>query len=101
MATAKLMAFGCGFSLEQTERHPAGLEPGDLVSFGGRGKYHPPNFTWFRSIAPTAIKFLPSEKLGEQYQNDMFVGDIINGYLYHFKLNRQRTNCAACWAFIR
>ena len=81
-----------GFSLEQTERHPAGLEPGDLVSFGGRGKYHPPNFTWFRSIAPTAIKFLPSEKLGEQYQNDMFVGDIINGYLYHFKLNRQRTD---------
>lgn len=81
-----------GYSLDETERHPASSHPGNLVSFEGRGKYHPPNFTWFRSVAPTAIKFLSCESLGKQYQNDMFVGDIINGYLYHLKLNPQRTD---------
>ncbi|MGA9844467.1 MAG: PQQ-dependent sugar dehydrogenase, partial [Nitrososphaeraceae archaeon] len=81
-----------GYSLDETERHPASSHPGNLVGFEGRGKYHPPNFTWFRSVAPTAIKFLSSESLGKQYRNDMFVCDIINGYLYHLKLNPQRTD---------
>jgi len=38
-----------------------------------------------------AIRFLNSEKLGKQYENDMFVSDIINGNLYHFDLNEERT----------
>src|ERR671932_1768435 len=63
----------------------------NLVDFGGKGKYRAPEFIWTKSIAPTAIKFLNSEKLGSQYQNDMFVGDIKNGNLYHFDLNLART----------
>jgi glucose/arabinose dehydrogenase len=32
-----------------------------------------------------------STKMGKQYENDMFVGDYLNGNLYHFKLNKYRT----------
>jgi glucose/arabinose dehydrogenase len=60
-----------------------------LVDFGGKGKYSSPEFVW--DVAPTALTFLSSDKLGKQYENDMFVGDIKNGNLYHFKLNEQRT----------
>jgi aldose sugar dehydrogenase len=63
----------------------------DLVDFGGKGKYRAPEFIWFKPVAPTALKFFDSVKLGKQYQNDMFVGDIKNGNLYHFKLNQDRT----------
>ena len=42
-------------------------------------------------VAPTALKFFNSDKLGSQFENDMFVGDYINGYLYHFDLNQNRT----------
>jgi glucose/arabinose dehydrogenase len=37
------------------------------------------------------LKFLDSDKLGKQYQNDMFVGDFNNGNIYHFYLNIERT----------
>ena len=67
------------------------LQPDNLVDFDGKGKYNPPEFTWYHPVAPTALKFLNSDKLGKQYQNDMFVGDFNNGNLYHFKLNQQRT----------
>jgi aldose sugar dehydrogenase len=63
----------------------------NLVDFGGKGKYRAPEFIWTKPVAPTALKFLNSAKLGNQYQNDMFVGDIKNGNLYHFKLNQDRT----------
>jgi glucose/arabinose dehydrogenase len=63
----------------------------NLVDFGGKGKYRAPEFIWTKPVAPTALKFLNSAKLGSQYQNDMFVGDIKNGNLYHFKLNQDRT----------
>lgn len=67
------------------------LNPKDytLIDFGGKGKYSSPEFTW--DVAPTALKFLNSDKLGKQYENDMFVGDIKNGNLYHFDLDQQRT----------
>jgi hypothetical protein len=29
--------------------------------------------------------------LGKQYENDMFVGDISKGRIYHFDLNTDRT----------
>ena len=41
---------------------------------------------------PTALKFLNSDKLGIQYVNDMFVGDVHNGWIYHFDLNEYRTD---------
>jgi aldose sugar dehydrogenase len=39
----------------------------------------------------TAIKFLNSTALGDEYLNDVFVGDINNGRIYHFDLNEDRT----------
>src|SRR5919199_954862 len=63
----------------------------NLVDFGGKGKYRAPEFIWTKPVAPTALKFLNSAKVGSQYQNDMFVGDIKNGNLYRFKLNQDRT----------
>ena len=62
-----------------------------LVDFGGKGKYSPPEFTWRESLGPSAIKFLNSDRLGIQYENDIFVGDISKGNLYHFDLNEDRT----------
>jgi len=67
------------------------LHPSNLVDFGGKGKYKVPEFIWFQTVAPTALKFLNSSKLGKQYQNDLFVGDYNNGNLYHFKLSQDRT----------
>ena len=62
-----------------------------LVDFDGKGKYSAPELTWADSFGPTALKFLNSDKLGKQYQNDMFVGDINYGNIYHFKLDQNRT----------
>jgi glucose/arabinose dehydrogenase len=82
-----------GYTLEDTESHAATNQTIDdlLADFGGKGKYSPPEITWFDDIGPTAIRFLNSDKLGKQYENDMFVGDIINGNLYHFDLNEERS----------
>jgi aldose sugar dehydrogenase len=65
-------------------------EPDDLVNFDGKGKYSTPEFTWERPVGVTSIKFLDSDKLGKDYQNDMFVGDLNNGNLYHFDLSEDR-----------
>ena len=54
------------------------------------GTYSEPEFTWQYVVGPTAIKFLNSDKLGKQYENDMFIGDIILGNIYHFELNDNR-----------
>jgi aldose sugar dehydrogenase len=62
----------------------------DLVTFGGKGVYRAPEFSWLPTIGPTALKFLNSPRLGSQYQNDMFVGDVNTGNLYYFKLNQNR-----------
>ena len=52
--------------------------------------YADPKFSWLKTIGPTAIVFLDSTNLGEQYENDVFVGDINNGNLYRFKPNEAR-----------
>jgi glucose/arabinose dehydrogenase len=68
------------------------LNPLDgLADFGGKGKYSAPEFIWENVVGPTAIKFLGSDKIGKQYQNDMFVGDFHNGNLYHFDLDQDRS----------
>jgi aldose sugar dehydrogenase len=64
--------------------------PSDLVDFNGKGKYHAPQFTWNRTVGPTALTFLSTDKLGKQYQNDMLVADVNNGRIYHFELNQDR-----------
>ena len=47
--------------------------------------YVDPKFSWFDTVAPTALVFLNSTQLGAQYANDVFVGDVNAGTLYHFK----------------
>jgi glucose/arabinose dehydrogenase len=71
---------------------PVGRDPqgtSDLVFFPG-SHYADPKFSWFTTVGPTAIAFLNSTGLGAEYQNDVFVGDINNGRLYHFKPNASR-----------
>ncbi|MGI8720024.1 MAG: PQQ-dependent sugar dehydrogenase [Nitrososphaeraceae archaeon] len=61
-----------------------------LVNFNGKGKYSSPELAWNQTIAPTAIKFLNSNKYGKEYQNDVLVGSNI-GYVFHFNLKPNRT----------
>ena len=67
-----------------------GNNPQDLVYFNGKGHYRPPEFIWDKSVAPTALLFLDSDKLGSQYKNDIFVGSVDGGRLFHFDLNDNR-----------
>jgi len=61
------------------------------IDFGGRGKYSEPELTWEQPVGLTAIKFFDSDKFGKEYENDIFVADIVNGNIYHFELNENRT----------
>jgi aldose sugar dehydrogenase len=63
-----------------------------LEDFDGKGKYSDPEYEWSETVGPTALKFLNSDKLGKQYENDMFVGDFNNGRIYHFELNDKRNS---------
>ena len=66
--------------------------PKSLVTFdGGKGVYRAPEFALLETIAPTALKFLNSDKLGSQYENTIFMGDVNLGNIYNFKLNEDRT----------
>ena len=62
-----------------------------LVKLSKSAIYSDPDFEWADPVGPTAITFLNSKYLGPQYQNDIFVGDINNGNIYHFKLTADRT----------
>jgi aldose sugar dehydrogenase len=68
-------------------RDPQGL--GNLVFFSG-SHYADPKFSWFNTVGPTALVFLNSARLGVEYRNDLFVGDINNGNLYRFRVNAAR-----------
>jgi glucose/arabinose dehydrogenase len=39
----------------------------------------------------TDLVFVPSDKLGKEYEGNLFVGDVNAGYLYRFILNQTRT----------
>ena len=66
-------------------------QPKGLVDFNGRGKYSAPEFVWNHTVAPTALRFLDSDKLGENYKNDLLVASFNRGEIYHFDLNDDRT----------
>jgi glucose/arabinose dehydrogenase len=55
------------------------------------GKYSNPEFVWNNPVAPTAIRFLDSDALGERYVNDAFVASFNTGNIFHFDLNDDRT----------
>jgi glucose/arabinose dehydrogenase len=63
----------------------------DLVMFNEESHYSNPEFTWTEPVNPTALEFLNSSALGQQYENDMFVGDTSNGTIYRFQLNENRS----------
>lgn len=87
--------FNSGWSLIQgfskNDLLDNGATPDDLVNFG-KGTYSEPKISWITPIGITALKFLNSDKLGKEYQNNMFVGDINNGLLYRFILNEARND---------
>jgi glucose/arabinose dehydrogenase len=72
-----------------------GFDQDELVDFDGNGVYSDPEFSWLSDSsfrpAPTSVVFFDSDKMGEQYENDMFVGNV-RGDIYHFKLGMDRTN---------
>lgn len=76
-----------GFSYSQQK-----FDTNKLVTFEDKGKYSEPKIVWGRTAGLTSLIFLNSDKLGTQYRNDMFVGDVHNGRIYHFKLNADRTD---------
>jgi aldose sugar dehydrogenase len=61
-----------------------------------RGVYSDPEFVWNVTVGVTDIEFFDSDKLGEQYKNDMFVASIVDENLYRFKLNENRTALFLC-----
>lgn len=64
----------------------------ELVDFDGNGEYRDPKFAWNITVGPTALKFFNSTKWGPHYENDLFVGDINKGRIFHFDLNENRTD---------
>ncbi len=62
-----------------------------LVMLNPESHYSNPEFTWTEPVDPTALEFLNSSALGEEYENDMFVGDISSGVIYRFELNENRS----------
>ncbi len=62
-----------------------------LVMFNSESHYSNPEFTWTEPVDPTALEFLASSAFGEEYENDMFVGDISNGTIYRLELNENRS----------
>ena len=78
-------------NIESEDENNRDFASGNLVDFDEKGKYSDPEFVWSITLGPTAIIFLHSDKLGELYQNDIFVGSIVTGNIYHFELNQDRT----------
>jgi glucose/arabinose dehydrogenase len=68
-------------------RDPQGVI--NLVQFSG-SHYADPKFSWLNTVGPTALAFLNSMRLGIEYENDLFVGDIKNGNLYRFRVKAGR-----------
>ena len=92
--------FNSGWNHVQGIWQVSGSSPGpvaenpsqDLINLDGRGVYRSPEFVWKQPVGPTALKFLNSDKLGKQYENTMFVGNVNTGDLYNFKLSENRTS---------
>jgi aldose sugar dehydrogenase len=68
------------------------FDPSDLVDFDKKGHYRDPELVWQNTAGPTALLFMTSDKLGLEYVNDMFIADVHNGRIYHFKLDADRTH---------
>jgi aldose sugar dehydrogenase len=63
----------------------------DLVDFLGSSSYADPVFSWGSAQGVTDIEFYDSDKLGDDYTNNIFVGDANNGDLYYFEVDEDRS----------
>jgi plastocyanin len=86
--------FNSGYGMISGSSADSPAVPSALVNFSGNGIYKDPEFVWVKKPVALGTKFLPSDKLGKQYQNDLFVGGFQDGRIYHFKLNADRTHLA-------
>jgi aldose sugar dehydrogenase len=85
--------------LESSNKSGTSAVADTLEDFDGKGVYSDPEYEWSETVGPTALKFLTSDKLGKQYENDMFVADFNKGNVYHFELNKDRTKLIFDTAF--
>ncbi len=83
--------FNSGWKLTMGPLAQSGITQNDLVNFPN-SKYRDPVLSFKRSIGITDIEFLNSDKLGMEYANNAFVGDITTGNLYRFALNGDRVD---------
>jgi glucose/arabinose dehydrogenase len=65
-------------------------EPKNLVTFDNHGYYSDPEFVWDRSVGPTSIIFMDSDRLGKDLENDVLVADV-EGQIHNFNLAVNRT----------
>ena len=84
-------------STQLIDNPPPGLPKGHYYSETPRtptvfteGKYSKPEFTWNQTVGVTSIKFFHSDKFGNDYKNDIFVGTYKRGLIYHFNLDKNR-----------
>jgi len=80
-----------GLSTEYENFKNKEFDRNKLILFDGKGTYYEPVFTWVDTIAPTAITFIDSKIFGEGYENDLLVGSVKQGRIFHFNLNETRT----------
>lgn len=70
---------------------PESRNPGHGAFWVAPGSsYSDPEFSWAVPVAPTAIAFVGSRRLGCALVNDLIVGDNNCGQLYHFELTPNR-----------
>jgi glucose/arabinose dehydrogenase len=82
---------GLGLSAEYENFKNKEFDKNKLILFDGKGTYYEPVFTWVDTVAPTAITFIDSKIFGEEYENDLLVGSVKQGRIFHFNLNETRT----------
>ncbi|MFN2434795.1 MAG: sorbosone dehydrogenase family protein [Nitrososphaeraceae archaeon] len=83
--------FNSGWKLTMGPISDSGITQNDLVSFPN-SSYKDPILSFVDSFGITDIEFLNSDKLGAEYSNNAFVGDIGYGNVYRFELNDDRTD---------
>lgn len=83
--------FNSGWKLTIGPISESGISQDDLVNFPD-SNYKDPILSFRNSIGITDIEFLNSDKLGTEYANNAFVGDISYGNLYRFEPNEDRVD---------
>jgi glucose/arabinose dehydrogenase len=86
--------FNSGWKDIQGPLSRSGTDTSGLVTLGPRANYQDPKLSWVEPVAPTDLEFVNSSRLGATYRNDLIVGDVNTGALYHFELTSNRKSLA-------